>query len=70
MSTLRKLIFPTDLSAKIVKPDTLLLQNVSTDVCVHAGRCVCVHVFVFLGPKKANFCGATINFIIFCLLET
>lgn len=37
--TLRKLIFPADLSAQIVKLDTLLLQNVSTDAC--AGVAVC-----------------------------
>lgn len=74
--TLRKLIFPADLSAKIVKPDTLLLQNVSTDACICVAVCMCMYVCVFLKPKEVfvcfffRVCEATRNFIIFYLLKT
>lgn len=68
--TLRKLIFPADLSAQIVKLDTLLLQNVSTDAC--AGVAVCTRACMcFWDLKEASgFCVATRNFIILYLLKT
>lgn len=69
--TLRKLIFPADLSAEIVMLDTLLLQKVSAETHVCEAVCTRVCMGVFLGPKKARgFCVATRNFTIFYLLTT